>query len=302
MASQTKITGFYRPTKPNSSVASAKRRKAVIDHPAVKQESDHETKSTVVGDQSDTICKREIEPPVLLKSEPLKTEPELTGNTKNIFTVGIELGKSTQKKASERKLRKTKSIQSSMKKYISGGIETEQTLTLPEIIKEETTSFSDNHGNNPSEVSTPKGPGGLSESSRKRKMQCIEEQAEVISQTPEKTVEKKRDVEVTKKFRKKLDMGNDKNPVNQILEDVKSNADLLKSPSKQVSFLCMGPLSPRKPGVQSPVRSLSSPSHSRKILSSSEKMIQNLAEKSFKSPAVKSLASLLDKVPSTKVL
>lgn len=295
MASQPKITGFYRPTKANSSAAASKRRKAIIEDPVSDIESIREIKPVIVADAKETIAKFVAEPPVLLKSDQLKVEPVQTGNTINIFT---ELGKTVQKKPSLRKSKKTvKSSESSLKICFSKALLVDKLCAKKEIIQEETTSFADNHDYNPIEVSTPKGANGSTTSCRKRKMQCVEEQSEIIKKTPEKPVEKSEDVELSTKVRKKLDMGSEKVATNQLADVVKAN--IVNSPSKPVSFLCMGPLSPRKPGINSPIRTTNSPlSKSRTLQSSSEKLMQNLAEKRFKSPAVKSLASLLDKVPS----
>ncbi|EFX89987.1 hypothetical protein DAPPUDRAFT_220051, partial [Daphnia pulex] len=233
MASQAKITGFFRPTKAtSSSAAAAKRRKAVIEDPICEVESKCNIKPTVAYLKQETIAKFVSEPGVLLKCDLLKTE--------------------------------------------SGPI--------------------DNHGCIP--VSTPKGTTGLTTSCRKRKMQCVDEQCEVISKTPEKLPEKSdAGIELSTKVRKKLEMGNEKVTAIQASEEVKIKADLLNSPSKPVTFLCMGTLSPRKPGLNSPIRIRSSPLVNK---SSTEKLLQNIAEKRFKSPAVKSLASLLDKVAPTK--
>ncbi|XP_046652810.1 DNA replication factor Cdt1-like isoform X2 [Daphnia pulicaria] len=235
MASQAKITGFFRPTKASSSsAAAAKRRKAVIEDPICEVESKCDIKPTVASLKQETIAQFVNEPGVLLKSDLLKTE--------------------------------------------SGPI--------------------DNHGCIP--VSTPKGTTGLTTSCRKRKMQCVDEQSEVISKTPEKLPEKSdAGIELSTKVRKKLEMGNEKVAAIQASEEVKIKADLLNSPSKPVTFLCMGTLSPRKPGLNSPIHVRSSPLVNKL---STEKLLQNIAEKRFKSPAVKSLASLLDKVAPTKEL
>jgi hypothetical protein len=299
MSSQTKITGFYRPTKPtNSSVAAAKRRKAIIEDPICEVESKCDIKPVVASLKQETTAKVVTEPGVLLKSDLLKTEPGPTGNSKNIFTDGIELEKSVQKKTSVRKSKKTiKSTESSLKVYFPKTLMAENPCVKTEIIKEETTSFADNHGCIP--VSTPKGTTGLTTSCRKRKMQCVDEQSEVTSKTPEKPTEKSdAGIELSTKVRKKLEMGTEKVAV---IEEVKTKADILNSPSKPVTFICMGTLSPRKPGLNSPIRMRSSPLIN-KLQSSSEKLLQNLTEKRFKSPVVKSLASLLDSVAPTKEL
>lgn len=300
MASQAKITGFFRPTKAtSSSAAAAKRRKAVIEEPICEVESKCDIKPTVASLKQETIAKCVNEPGVLLKSDLLKTESGPIGNSKNIFTDGIELEKSVHKKSNVRKSRKTiKSTESSLKVSFPKTLLTENSCVKSEIIKEETTSFADNHGCIP--VSTPKGTTGLTTSCRKRKMQCVDEQSEVISKTPEKLPEKSdAGIELSTKVRKKLEMGNEKVAAIQASEEVKIKADLLNSPSKPVTFLCMGTLSPRKPGLNSPIRIRSSPLVNK---SSTEKLLQNIAEKRFKSPAVKSLASLLDKVAPTKEL
>ena len=293
-SSQTKITGFYRPTKANSSAAASKRRKAVIEEPV---ESNTDTKSTIVVDTKATLPKFVAEPPVLLKSDQLKVAPVQIG-TVNVFT---ELGKTVQKKPSLRKSKNwtAKSSENSLKVCFSKVLLADKPCAKTEIIQEEKTSFADNHDYNPIEVSTPRSVNGSSTSCRKRKMQCVEEQSEVMSKTPEK-IQKTEEVELSKKVRKKLEMGNEKVTANQLGE---IKPDLLNSPSKQVSFLCMGALSPRKANISSPIRATNSPlTKSRPLQSSSEKLMQNLAEKRFKSPAVKSLTSLLDKVPpSNKV-
>lgn len=299
MASQTKITGFYRPTKStNSSAAAAKRRKAVIEDPVCEIKSQCDNKPALASLKQEIIDKVVTEPGVLLKSDLLKTEPGPTGNSKNIFTDGIELEKSVQKTSCVRKSRKTK-IKSSLKVSFPKTLMAENPCAKTEIIKEETTSFADNHGCIPG--STPKTTTGLSTSCRKRKMQCVDEKSEVISKTPEKITEKSdAGIELTTKVRKKLEMGTEKV---KTIEEVKIKADLLSSPSKPVPFLCMGTLSPRKPGLNSPIQLRSSPLMNKKALqSSSEKLLQNIAEKRFKSPAVKSLASLLDNVAPTKEL
>lgn len=303
MASQMKITGFFRPTKPNSSAAASKRRKAIVvdEDNVCKLEPKSEIKPTITTDHHpETSVQPENEASVLLKSDVFKVEPVKTGNSKNIFTDGIELGKSVQKKTVQRKSRKsTKSIDSSLKKCLPKPFVAEKLNIVTEITKGEATSFSDNHDYNPVEVSTPKGAIGSTTSCRKRKMQCVEEQSDLIKLTPEKPTEKVHNVESSKKVRKKLEMGDDKVSAGQLLEE---KADLLNSPSKTVAFLCLGHLSPRKPQMNSPIRTTSSPSMKNRLLqSSTEKRIQNLAEKSFKSSAVRSLSSLLDKVPPTKV-
>lgn len=302
MASQTKITGFYRPTKPNSSAAASKRRKAIVDDPVCDSELNRETKPVIVTDRPETIVQTEKEPNVLLKSDPLKVEPGLLGNSKNIFSVDSEVKKTVQKKNVERRPKKTpKSVENSLKKSFTKPLPMKIPCTDTEIIKEEATSFSDNHDFNPLEVSTPHGAKGSTTSCRKRKMQVVEEQSEVVQNTPEKVVKKSQEVEFVK-ARKKLEMG-DLNIPAKPLEENTSKADALHSPSKPVAFLCMGNLSPRKSGLSSPIKTANSPSLKNKLLQSSvEKRIQNLAEKSFKSPAVKSLAALLDKVPPAKVL
>uniref|UniRef100_A0A0P4XPS2 DNA replication factor Cdt1 n=1 Tax=Daphnia magna TaxID=35525 RepID=A0A0P4XPS2_9CRUS len=239
MASQTKITGFYRPTKANSTAAAAKRRKAVIDDPVCEVRSNCDIIPAVATLKQETTANFIPEPDVLLKSDPLNKEP----------------------------------------------------------------GPSDNHGSFPAEVSTPKGATSLSTSCRKRKMQCIDEQSEVVKTTPEKPAEKSNGVQLPTRVRKKLEMGNENVTANQAIEEVKSNADQLNSPSKPVTFLCMGTLSPRKPAMSSPIRAKGSPLLNNKPLqSSSEKLLQNLAEKRFKSPAVKSLASLLDKAAPAEKL
>lgn len=302
MASQTKITGFYRPTKANSSAAAAKKRKAVIEDPVSEVKFNCDIKPAIVTLKQETIVNFVAEPDVL-KSDQLKKEPAPTGNSKNIFTDGIEHEKTVQKKPCMRKSRKTlKSEESSMKVYFSKNL-SEKAFTETEIIKRETTSFADNHGSFPAEVSTPKGATSLSTSCRKRKMQCIDEQSEVVRTTPEKPAEKSTEIQLPTRVRKKLEMGTEKVAANQAIEEVNSKADLLASPSKPVTFLCMGTLSPRKPAINSPIRAKGSPLlNTRTLQSSSEKTRQNLAEKRFKSPAVKSLASLLDKAaPPEKV-
>ncbi|XP_057373427.1 DNA replication factor Cdt1-like isoform X2 [Daphnia carinata] len=238
MASQPKITGFYRPTKANSSAAAAKRRKALIDDPVCEIRSNCDIKPAIASLKQETTANIIAEPDVLLKSEQLKKEP----------------------------------------------------------------GPPDNHGSFPAEVSTPKGSTSLSTSCRKRKMQCIDEQSEVVKTTPEKPTEKSIGVQLPIRVRKKLEMGNQNVTANQAIE-VKINADQLNSPSKPVTFLCMGTLSPRKPAISSPIRAKGSPLlNNRPLQSSSEKLLQNLAEKRFKSPAVKSLASLLDKVAPAEKL
>ena len=112
-----------------------------------------------------------------------------------------------------------------------------------------------------------------------------DDEAKEEVKTPEKVETKKAECKTPSKVCKKLDMEGE--AINKIID----------SPSKQVQFLCLGTLSPRKPVT--PVKARGSPL-TRILGHSSEKTIPtNLLERGFKSPAVKSLASLLDKEPPT---
>ena len=282
-SSQAKLTSYFRPTKSNSaSAAAAKRRKAVIEDPECVIS---EIKPVTVTEQS--LAKATIEVPTF---DATKAELVVPCNF-NIFTQGIEVGKSVQKTSSTRTNAK-KSVKSSRSSsttkapILSKLNLLENAVLMSDKIKEETTSIKDNHDYNPIKISTPKTSSSSTESTRKRKMQCVEQLAEIVEQTPEKIEEKRMEVKTPSKVCKKLDMG----------------SEALNSPSKQVQFLCLGTLSPRKPVT--PVKPRASPL--TRVLGghSSEKTIPaNLMEKGFKSPAVKSLASLLDKEPaSAKVL
>ena len=278
-SSQQKLTSFFRPTKSNlASAAAAKRRKAVI-----------EDQECVISEIK-PVMEKNLATLDVPATDAAKAEP-FTSNSVNIFTQGLEVGKSVQKTPSTRtKAKKTvKSSRSSSttKAPIQSKLNLlENAVLMSDKIKEETTSIKDNHDYNPIEISTPKSTSSSTESTRKRKMQCIEELAEVnIKQTPEKVETKKAECKTPSKVCKKLDMEGE--AINKIID----------SPSKQVQFLCLGTLSPRKPVT--PVKARGSPL-TRILGHSSEKTIPtNLLERGFKSPAVKSLASLLDKEPPT---
>ena len=286
MASQAKITSFYRPTKPNSSsAAAAKRRKAVIDDP----------ETVVVPSVSEPVDPVKFQPvkigsaadvlDVFSKLETPKIEP--VGIIFTAAAAGVEVGKSVQRKTTVRKPRKVSKT----------SLKADKATIHNEKIAEETTSVKDTHQYNPS---TPKALGEATSSTRKRKMQCVVEQAEEVVHTPHKLESKDdADVKTPTKVRKKLEMTSD--IVSAAVDHVKLQSGVPSSPGKQVQFLCMGTLSPRKP--ESPLKSsLSSPAR-QSLLKSTEKRMQSLTDKSCKSPAVRSLASLLDKVPagSTKV-
>lgn len=295
MASQTKITSFYRPTKANSSAAAAKRRKAVINDPVIQFDPNSEIKP-VLPVKEEALTRLLSVPDV--KSDMFKTEAGEIGNSKNIFT---ECGKSVQKKPSIRKSKKTtKTVEKTKKNIFSKSVQDEGQNSTTEIIKEEVTSVSDTHDYNPIEISTPKAAHSSATSCRKRKMQCIEEQSEVIRHTPEKSLPPNVEAPLSTKVRKRLEMGNEKMSENKLTEEIKAKGVILGSPSKSVAFLCMGSLSPRKHGISSPIKTISSPlAKSKGAISSAEKRIQNLSEKGFKSSAVRSLTSMLDKVPSS---
>jgi hypothetical protein len=276
-SSQAKLTSYFRPTKSNSaSAAAAKRRKAVIE----------ETECVISEIKPVAVIEKNIINGTLLVPtfDAAKTEPVVPSNL-NIFTQGLEVGKSVQKTSSTR-IKSKKSVKpsrssSTTKAPIQSKLNLlENAVLMSEKIKEETTSFKDNHDYNPIEISTPKTNSSSTESTRKRKMLCAEQLAEIVEQTPEKIEEKRIDVKTPSKVCKKLDMG----------------IEAINSPSKQVQFLCLGTLSPPKPVT--PVKPKASPL-TRVSGHSSEKIPANLMERGFKSPAVKSLASLLDKEPPT---
>lgn len=297
MASQAKISSFFKATKSNPSTAAAKRQKAVI--------SETEGITELLKD-SGILCKSEEN--CFLKAEPdvpkidfIKNEFSKIENLKEIFTENTELKLAVQKKTSERKSSRTsKSTKETLKSRLQK-LSAEKEV-VNEVVKEETTSFKDTHDFIPAEGLTPKASTDASSSTRKRKLQCATEQLELAKSTPEKVEAVKGDMRTPVKARKRLELGDLKNFITQPgVKEIKSNENV-PSPSKQVQFLCMGTLSPRKSSLNSPLKQLKSPARGNlKILSSAEKRIQNLAEKGFKSPAVKSLASLLDKAPPAKV-
>ncbi len=215
MASQAKITSFYRPTKANNSTAAAKRRKAVIENPDSILQPFHGFSETTTETTTPTL-------PV--KLEPINNisfggvdlpKSELA----SIFT---EVGKSVQKKPSVRKPRKTTKL-SEGKKILSS-----KSIQAVERVTEETTSIKDNHDYNPAEVSTPKAAGEATTSVRKRKMQCIEEKANLITHTPPK-VEKRETFKTPTKVKKRLEMGCRDPVINSQTEAVKLQETSMQS-------------------------------------------------------------------------
>ena len=293
MASQAKITSFYRTTKNSNTVAAAKRRKAVIE----VEETD--TKITVAT--TTVKPEKETEATVnVVKAEQKLEPPSVIVSSSNIFTNG-KVVKSVDKKRTVKKTKKSsKVIENPHPKItIKSAPKLVKDVESAEKIKEELTSFEDNHEFNPIDVATtPKHPTDNTASTRKRKMECGGE-AVSLPQSP-KQPEEKTGIRTPNKVRKRLDMGAGSTSLPQPVKEILSHTGSTHSPLKQVQFLCLGTLSPRKLGMDSPSKCTNSSNLNVKHFTPKqlEKRIGEVDRTNIRSPAVKSLASVLDQVPT----
>lgn len=290
MASQAKITSFYRNAKAGSSstILAAKRRKAVIIENAetsVQQPTKQEIPTEELANEvkpSIRVPEIKVEVPSVKESEKKKLSSKAKAASEEISDV-LEL-----KKPAIRKPRKTVKpkeelqLTSSLKSNLDA--KQSSTASKTENYSEEVTSVEDSHGCSPEikETLTPNHPNDNSASTRKRKMEANLQRSQAAVTTPIKTEEKKKEKVTPTKVRKRLDMDSNQ-PLNQA-QTVPS------SPSKQVQFICLGTLSPGKITKEgSPLKNLKTvplPADKAQLIS--------------KSSAVKSLSSLLEKAP-TKV-
>ena len=299
MASQAKITSFYRNAKQSSNILASKRRKAVIvdeeistslQQIPVKQE--FPTTESCPTVQPTETKSSEAKTPLILKNlclEPtqeivtpfLKTEelPVPVSNLKSAFEPPKNT-KEVKKKPSVRKPRKTTKTKETplITTLFKSSHKQEKAEGSPsEEYAEEVTCVQDNHGCSPEvkELLTPKQAKDNTLSTRKRKMEIHIQESQKTVITPVKVEEKQNRTPV--KVRKRLELNGEPGPEQNTA-----------SPAKQVQFICMGALSPAKNA---------SPYKSPRIASKLSDGTGPVA----KSPAVKSLASLLDKAAPPKV-
>jgi len=269
MASQPKITSFYRTTKPNNSAAASKQRKA-----AVQQEQP----STVSAEIKTTISIKQV-------LEATKDAVSQIQLPESVSTRSNDV-KNLLKVPSVRATRRCKDVKSVESTSESAAVKSEE--------KEKQVEFK------PAQVATPKQPSDNSSSTRKRKIEC-EEQAGLLSVKTPKQIEEKVESRTPTKVRKRLDMGSVSSTTKQI-DDLKIKSGLSNSPSKSIQFLCLGTLSPRKQEFDSPSKHLNSPRLTPKHLTpkASERSTLKLSGTDFKSPVVRSLAAVLDKASPKK--
>ena len=287
MASQPKITSFYRTTKQTGSIGASKRRKAVLQEEKTLTVPTNNVEA-VLEATKDAVSK--IVLPKLESATSVSNEED----AKNLLNIPVTKRITRSKKV-------TGSINESVK--LASQVPETDNVTNEENIKKEATSYEDSHKFNPIEVTTPQHPSDNSLSTRKRKMESAGQTltANTPKQIQEKA-EKKTEIRTPIKVRKRLDMGGNCPTTPKQIEDLKIESEITNSPSKSIQFLCLGTLSPRKQGMDSPSKQFSSPRLTPKHLT--PKALEKTPIKSpgnqFKSPAVKSLSSLLDKVSPVK--
>ena len=282
MASQPKITSYYRTTRRTSSTAASKQRKAAVQEEQTLTVPT-ETKTTVniksvLEATKDAVAKIELPKSVI---------------TDKIVTADENLLKVPAVRAARRR-KDVKPVES-----------TSESVTVKVEEKEQgVKSNENNHELDPTEVSTPKQPCDNSSSTRKRKMECEEQTALLSVKTPKQT-EDKIESRTPTKVRKRLDMGSVSSPIPKQIEDLKIKSGPFNTPSKSIQFLCLGTLSPKKQEFDSPSKQLNSSSLTPKQVTpkASERNSVTLSGNGFKSPVVKSLTSMFDKAsPQKKVI
>ena len=270
MASQAKITSFYRNSKQSATVLAAKRRKAVVDEESTEIVRDIKTPAEEV--------KQEVEDAKLdqPKVEPLKLKLKLEQADKS----------KVKRKQSTSRTKKTDEpeIWAVLKEPASKGLD----VCVRETYTDEVTLAKDDHDFNPEDISTPKHSEENATSTRKRKMESAARAAEKVGLTPAQAEEKKLETKTPNRVRKRLDMGSAAAPVASAVKEISTENRVSSSPAKVVQFLCMGALSPMKMNNNLPIKSSITP----------QKLMPNLSEaKPAASTAARSLASLLEKVP-----
>ena len=279
MASQPKITSFYRTTRQTNSTAASKQRKAVLQE---------EQSSTVPTETKVTIN--------------IKSVLEATKDA--VSKIELPTSVNTHKSSTDEKnLLRVPALRSARrKKDVKSVIPTSETTSVKTEEQEGKTAPCENNlGLKIAEATTPKQPSDNSSSTRKRKIESEEQNALLSVKTP-KQIEEKIESRTPTKVRKRLDMGSVSSSTPKQIENIKIKSGLSNSPSKSIQFLCLGALSPKKQELDSSSKRLNSPRLTPKHLTpkASDRNPISLSGSELKSPVVKSLASLLDKASPVK--